>query len=275
MSLLMSNLAQRILTAAVGIPVVIGVAWLGGWFLFALLVLVALAAQWEVYGLLRASGFRPFVWAGLGLGVLALARFQVDGLGPFLLLGGILLLCIVPFMSRKQPLVDLSGTVLGVFYPTALLAFALPMRSIDLPAYGSHVGFWLLLVVLASIWGADTLAYFVGRALGKHPMAPNISPKKTWEGAIGGVAGAAIVLGIAKLVQLPFLSWVDVIILVLCCGVAGQLGDLAESSFKRAAGVKDSATWLPGHGGMLDRMDAATIAIPLATLYVLLVVLPG
>jgi phosphatidate cytidylyltransferase len=124
---------------------------------------------------------------------------------------------------------------------------------------------WLLFT-LALIWAGDTLAYFAGRAIGRHAMAPRISPKKTWEGAAGNVAGSLIVAGV-------FSRWLEVgvphlIAIALLANVAGQLGDLLESAYKRGAGVKDSGTLLPGHGGMLDRVDALIFAAPVVWAYI-------
>lgn len=263
----MSNLTQRILTAVVAIPLVLVAVWMGGWIFVGLLLLVALLAQWEVYGLLQASGIQPYSMLGLVLGALVVVQYTVPALWPLVLAVGLIIVASCVVIARKKPLEAVSGTLFGAFYPSALLGSALLLRGAVSPSYGDHVGFWLVLAVLVGVWGADTAAYFAGRAFGKHPLAPSISPKKTWEGAVGGLIGAAVVIVSAKLTVLPLLSWLDLIVLVGCCGIAGPVGDLAESRFKRAAGVKDSANWLPGHGGMLDRLDAAIIAIPVAVLY--------
>jgi phosphatidate cytidylyltransferase len=127
---------------------------------------------------------------------------------------------------------------------------------------------FILTVVLFLIgWATDTFAYYVGRSIGKRPLAPAVSPKKTWEGAIGGTLGALLAGVLLKLSILPFINWVHVLVLTLIVAVVGQLGDLAESRMKRAAGVKDSGRLLPGHGGMLDRFDALILAAPAAYLY--------
>ena len=121
---------------------------------------------------------------------------------------------------------------------------------------------------MAAVWAADTLAYFTGRAIGKRPLFPRISPKKTWAGSVGGVVGALVLVAAMKTALLPLvLTWADVAVIGLICGAVGQLGDLAESMLKRSVGVKDSGNYLPGHGGMLDRIDAMLIAIPLVVLY--------
>ncbi len=127
--------------------------------------------------------------------------------------------------------------------------------------------------MLVLIWTSDSAAYFAGRALGKHPFAPHLSPKKTWEGSIAGFASSIVV-------AFAFMRWLSVPIAILLGAaavgnVAGQIGDLLESSYKRSAGVKDSGALLPGHGGMLDRIDALILAIPVVWYYFVLVYPPS
>ncbi|MDX1741775.1 MAG: CDP-archaeol synthase, partial [Rhodothermales bacterium] len=132
---------------------------------------------------------------------------------------------------------------------------------------GSGEAFWLTITVFALVWASDTTAYYVGKAIGRHPLAPSISPKKTWEGSIGGAIGSVVVALILWKMDLVSLRWFDFVVLGLICGSLAQLGDLAESRLKRVAGVKDSGTILPGHGGLLDRLDAMIVAVPLAYMY--------
>jgi phosphatidate cytidylyltransferase len=121
--------------------------------------------------------------------------------------------------------------------------------------------------ILMCVWGADTLAYAIGRFAGRTPLMPRVSPKKTWEGSGGGLFGAVAVAAACKLWLIPALTWLDVAALGAICGGISQLGDLAESLLKRSVDVKDSGSWIPGHGGMLDRLDAAAVAVPLSFLY--------
>jgi phosphatidate cytidylyltransferase len=127
----------------------------------------------------------------------------------------------------------------------------------------------LLLFALAIIWASDTLAYFTGRAIGKHPLAPHISPKKTWEGSIAGMLGSL-------LIAYAFHFWLTISLphlfaMAVLGNIAGQMGDLLESAWKRSAGVKDSGGLLPGHGGILDRIDALILCIPVIWYYLVLV----
>ena len=264
----MSNLAQRTLTALVAATVVIGSVWVGGWAFAAVMAAIALVAQAEVYGLLRKAGAEPFVPLGLGLGLLASLRAVVPWGPSLLVLGGLAVLVGALYRRKSTPLLDASGTLFGVAYPAAFVGSFVVLRLAE-PAWLVGLdAFWLTTAALFSIWGADTFAYFAGRAFGKHPLFPRVSPKKTWEGAVGGAAGAfAVAAGFKLAVLDPVLTWIDVAAIAFACGVASPFGDLVESHFKRSVDVKDSATWLPGHGGLLDRIDAAVVAMPLVVLY--------
>ncbi|HVH69879.1 MAG TPA: phosphatidate cytidylyltransferase, partial [Candidatus Dormibacteraeota bacterium] len=173
-------------------------------------------------------------------------------------------------LGTRRPLVEglpaagisSSGLIL-VAFP---LSFAIPLRGVK------GQGPALLLFALAIVWVGDTTAYFVGRAIGKRPFAPHLSPKKTWEGAVAGFLGSL-------LVAFGFMPWVNVPLVHLLGmaalgNVAGQVGDLLESGYKRSAGIKDSGSLLPGHGGVLDRIDALILAIPVVWYYWILIYSP-
>jgi phosphatidate cytidylyltransferase len=167
----------------------------------------------------------------------------------------------------KRPLVEAlpaagisSGAILLVAFP---LSYAVALHGLP------RIGPKLLLFALVITWAADSTAYFVGRAMGKHPLAPHISPKKTWEGSIGSMVGSL-------LVAWAFSYWIRIplghlVAMAVIGNVAGQIGDLLESAYKRSAGVKDSGGLLPGHGGVLDRIDALILCIPVIWYYVVLV----
>lgn len=267
----MSNLTQRILTALVGVPLVLGAMWLGGWWFGAFIALAAALAQREVYGLFQARGHKPFGALGLAVGAGASLRPLIpEWTGPALLVGTVVI--VIAALGRKPEearpdatLVDTAATLFGVMYPALLMSGALALREANLLDVEA---FWLTAVVIAAVWASDTFAYLTGRAIGKHKLFPRVSPNKTWEGAMGGVAGALALGALAKATVLSgVFSWGDVVMIGLCCGAASQLGDLAESLMKRSAGVKDSGTTLPGHGGMLDRVDAAIVAVALVAAY--------
>lgn len=268
----MSNLTQRVFTAVVGAAVVLGLTWVGGWPFIALMAVIALGTQVELYGLLRAAGVRPLVGVGLALGALAVVAPVLEVAGSILVLGGLAVLIGVLYTRKETPLLDAAGTLFGVLYPSLLVGKIVTLRVNEADWLIGPEAFWLTAAVLFAIWGADTFAYFAGRAFGRHKLFERVSPNKTWEGAVGGAVGSFVVASGFKLIVLQgVLTWPDVAVITVACGVASQFGDLVESLFKRSVGVKDSATWLPGHGGLLDRIDAALVAVPLVVLYLDLV----
>src|SRR5262245_46451397 len=168
-------------------------------------------------------------------------------------------------LATRRPLVEALPAA-GIS-SSALLLVALPL-SFAARIHGiSLVGKYLLLFVLVITWIGDTAAYFVGRALGKHPFAPHLSPKKTWEGAVAGFLGSILVVLAITATHLVNISTLHLIGIATVGNAAGQLGDLLESAYKRSAGVKDSGALLPGHGGVLDRIDALILAIPVVWYY--------
>ncbi len=287
---------KRVATAAVLIPFVVGLVLFGytAWVAVGTALIIVLALR-EYFGLGDAIGHRAYrIWTtacaillvytqwvvtlqasyplGWGLSIhRQIARFAT-GLGTtqdvfslFLLGVAVLTLC------TKRPLVEALPAA-GIS-SSALLLVAFPL-SFAVRLHGwEREGPRLLLFALVITWAGDTVAYFVGRALGKHPFAPHLSPKKTWEGAIASFAGSL-------LVGYAFSWWLSAPVphLLAMAGVgnvAGQAGDLLESAYKRSAGVKDSGALLPGHGGILDRIDALILAIPAVWYYWILVYSPG
>ncbi len=264
----MSNLAQRVLTGLVGVTLVVAALWAGGWWFAALITGAALGAQFELYGLLRAAGTRPLVGLGLAAGAAAVLWPLVPGAGLALAAALLALLPAVLYLRRETPLLDAAGTTFGVLYPSGLASSLVLLRTADVPWLVGTEAFWLSLAVLFSVWASDTFAYAAGRMFGKTPLFARVSPKKTWEGAAGGALGAFLLAAVFKATVLgDVLTWVDVTVIAVASGVLSPLGDLTESLFKRSVDVKDSASWLPGHGGLLDRIDATVVAVPVVALY--------
>lgn len=264
----MSNAVLRVLTALVAAPIVVALAYWGGWAFGVLVAGIALIGQAELYAMAEAGGLQPHKPLGLAVGGLLVLQPVWPAAGSLALLAGIGVLVLVPWIfEREQLLPSFAATLLGAFYPTLLLSFLLRLRGVRGPTVGSEEAFALVLLTLLLVWASDIFAYYVGRAVGRRPLAPTVSPHKTWEGAIGGV-GASVVVAVGfKGVALPFLAWPHLLALAVICGGVGQLGDLAESQLKRAVQVKDSSTVLPGHGGLLDRFDTMTVAAPLVYFY--------
>jgi phosphatidate cytidylyltransferase len=255
----MANWLNRIVVALALLPVVLGAVYLGGWWLFALVVLAALLSLHEYW--LMARSLAPLAPAGYVGGVLALLGAQLSGVTW--LLGGVLVTFVLAFLlkaiseARAASTAAISGTVMGALWIGGGLAFLLLLRH--LPTHGRLA----LYTVLLAVWAGDTLAYLGGRLLGRHKMAPATSPGKTWEGFLFGTA-ATVFVSFVALYKQHFLSIPQSIALGAIIALAGPLGDLFESLLKRDAGVKDSGRLLGGHGGMLDRLDAFFFAAPAA-----------
>lgn len=264
----MTNLLLRVLTGVIGIPMVALVTYWGGWPFVVLVLIVVWAAQYEFYKMAPQPMLHRHIAFGLFAGgLIVLQQFRFDYLVDLAVLAFVLMLMYDLFGRKEgQGWMQTAWMTVGVVYPL-LFSYIIPIREGLGEAFNSDLSFALTLGLLAIVWMTDTLAYFVGKSIGKRPLAPSISPKKTWEGTLGGLAGALLTAAILKLTVLGILSWVDAVALALIGGIGGQLGDLVESRLKRSVGVKDSGTILPGHGGVLDRIDALIIAIPLYYFY--------
>jgi phosphatidate cytidylyltransferase len=262
----MSNLVSRLLVAAVGLPLVLGLTWLGGWWLFALAAACGLLALHEYYLMIRP--LRPIVIAGhLGL-LLTLVAAQAGGfawtVGGFTATFALAFLLKGVAETRQSATVAVGGTVLGVAWIGLGLVSLLFLR--DLPEHGRLAAFTVLLAVFAN----ETFAFFVGRLVGRHKLAPRISPGKTWEGFVAGTVATVFVAFVSLYDQRDeFLSIGEALLLGAAMAAAAPLGDLFESMLKRDMGVKDSGRSLAGHGGVLDRIDSLLFA-SIAAFYVML-----
>jgi phosphatidate cytidylyltransferase len=262
----MSPLVSRVLVAVVLLPVVLYLVWLGGWWVTGLALVAALLALHELYVIGRS--LRPLVLAGYTGAVLALVGAEAGGFTW--MVGGALAALPLAFVlygiaeTRQSATVAISATVLGVVWIGVGLAHLVLMR--DLPEHGRLALFTVLLAVFAD----STFAYLVGRAVGRHRLAPTISPGKSLEGLVAGAVAAVAVTFFALYEEREtFLSIWQALVLGLVIALAEPLGDLFESALKRDLHVKDSGRLLAGHGGMLDRIDALLFAGP-AALYVIL-----
>jgi phosphatidate cytidylyltransferase len=253
----MSQFLSRVLVTVAGVPVVLGFAYLGGWWLFGLAAFAALVALHELYGMARA--LRPLVLAGYAGALATLLGAQLGG--AEWMVGGFMLTLVLSFLlygiaeTRQTATVTMSTTILGTAWIALALGHLLLLR--DFPEYGRIAVFAVLIAVFAD----DTAAYLVGRLVGRHKLAPSLSPGKTWEGFVAGtiaaVAGSFFTLYDDRH---EFLSIWQAVALGLAIALAGAAGDLFESALKRDLQVKDSGRLLGGHGGMLDRIDALLFA---------------
>ena len=252
---------KRVLTAAVLIPVVVYVVLWANIFVFgAVLAAVACLCYYEYDHIAGSYGFGSPGPVGYGAGLLLLAVPEREA---WLLMAVVAVLALALAMRSDELSKSLPRAALlmaGVAYVFGCWRCAVPLRD-----HGPH---WLMYALLVN-WAGDAGAYYVGRTLGRHHLAPRISPKKTWEGAAGSLVVSVLIAG-AYLVCFAGVGIRVAIGLTLAANAAGQLGDLAESAIKRGAGVKDSGAILPGHGGFLDRVDSTLFSLPLIYAWLLL-----
>ena len=270
----------RIVTGVVLIAAVVALVWWGpGWLLAIAAALIAILALIELFALGERLGLRAFAkWTLVCAAALFYAQYAIGAAethafgiaiaftrtvaGLPISVDTVLLIFLFGAvgigLSTKRPLHDVLPAI--SISSAGLLFVALPFSYLVRIDEIDRDGRALILFTLALIWAGDTLAYFTGKLMGRLPMAPVLSPKKTWEGAIANLAGSLLVAWAAS-------RWIeaDVTVLLLVAGmanVAGQMGDLIESAYKRGAGVKDSGKIIPGHGGVLDRIDSLILAAP-------------
>jgi phosphatidate cytidylyltransferase len=271
------NLVQRIAFAGVAIPLVVGLLWWGGWPLATVLALLGVLGTREVYALARRQQIDPL--DGIGLSAAAaipLATYWAKGseihwAEPALFVGAIWLLAVLALAMRARgpqgrPLAAVAITVFGALYASALPAFLIAIRHGGSGGVKSWPLATLALLPLALTWLCDTAAMAAGRLIGGAKLAPVLSPNKTWAGAIGGFGAAVLGALAAGRWVLPEvglqLGTLQLATVGAAVGVVGQVGDVAESLLKREAGVKDSSAVIPGHGGVLDRLDSLYFVIP-------------
>lgn len=253
-----SDLTMRIASALVIFGVFLGSLLLGGWWFTAFVILVMVVSVGEFYANVRTKGYSPLALFGL-IGVILMGigahNSGVGALAGWTALTVVLTVLFFTLAPRRNPAENASVTVLGMVW-VGMLAFAIPVAQGPSPV--AYIVFIVLIVALNDIG-----AYFVGRSFGRRPMAPEISPFKTIEGFFGGL----IVGAIAASVLVTFPAWETIglakgLVVAGVVGVFSPLGDLVESMVKRVIGVKDMGSVLPGHGGMLDRIDGFLFAVP-------------
>ena len=286
-----SNLVLRLVTAGFAIPLVCGVIYAGGLWVLALIVLLTLIGLNEFYHLIEAKGAEPLRGVGYAAaGALPFVFYFGSDYQATVLMSFVLLGMMVAQLGKAQiteSLASISGTFFGVFYVGWLLSHMIALRNFqqvvadrwgtaELLEMHPDVGGYYLFLTIATVIGGDTGAYFAGRAYGKRKLAPQVSPNKTVEGAIGALAAGLVVAAACKLGFDTFapelsenLGWTVTLLWAPFLVGVGIVGDLVESLLKRDAQVKDTGTLLPGTGGVLDRMDSNLIAVPVMYYFLL------
>jgi len=274
-----NELAKRTLFALVGAPLTIALIYFGGWILATALGVIAALGAWELCRMTRSAGNEPLDTVAIVIAACVPLMVHATYLGVFrvtITFAVLIFLAITAGViwargTAGKPLVSLALTVIAIIYP-ALVTYMYPIRYHDY-VVDPRAGTALLMLPIALTWATDTGAYFFGRTFGRHKLIPSVSPAKTVEGAVGGVIVAVlfawlyvsfVLKPLAQLSMLPL----GLTVFAILISIVAQTGDLAESLFKRDAGVKDSSKLLPGHGGILDRFDSLLFVLPVA--YVLL-----
>ncbi|MCK4547048.1 MAG: phosphatidate cytidylyltransferase [Candidatus Eisenbacteria sp.] len=271
-----SNLIHRTAVGVVAVPVLLFLAWVGGIAFVALVAVIVVLGLSEFYRLVEAGGEKPLSQLGLvgGLG-LCLAVWCGEAHVGLTLVAGSILVAALFRRSLRDSLPAAATTLAGLLWIGWLGSHLIALRELPGPGQGDPYGgaryVWL---VLSLTWCCDTGAYGVGVKWGRHRLLERVSPGKSVEGALGGIAASLGMAWIAGKWFAPFLESADVIALGLGVGVVSQLGDLVESMVKRNAGVKDASHLIPGHGGVLDRFDSMFFSAPLVYLYLRFFVIP-
>ncbi len=265
---------RRVITALAFIPVLLAVAWFGNPWLSIVVAFAALLGAFEFYKLANAAGWQPFTILGIVFILLFSlnAHFGDVGTTPFLI-SGVVILSLIRLLwcaDKGKAFTNWAWTIGGIFYIGWTMSHFILLRGLE------DGRSWVMLTLLVT-FASDTSAYFVGRAWGRKRMVPAISPGKTWEGAVGGVAGAMIAVVIlegvgANLFVLNRIGHGGLILLGFLISIFAQLGDLAGSMLKRTAGVKEAGKLIPGHGGLLDRLDSLIFTVVLVYYYVVWIV---
>jgi len=261
-------LYKRVISGLLFLPIFYLFTWKLSPAYFTGLLLVAVAiGQYEFYRMAHARGYRPNRVLGIALGALIVIesyRPLVPGLDMILLITVAVILIMVARLFSPRPvegaLEDVASTFFGVFYVALLFAFQVSIRT------GTDGKQWLVFLYL-SIWASDIGAYSIGIPFGKHRLYEKVSPKKSIEGLLGALVASAGMALVCRVWFLPAIGIAEVIGIAVMLAIVGTIGDLTESLFKRAAGIKDSGIIIPGHGGILDRMDSMLFAAPILFYY--------
>ena len=260
---------KRWITGLSALPFLIFLVYIGGFPFVVLVGIASICSLWEYYRIVFNADSETLhgvvVWWGyfVGLAIIVTAHIADSESVLVVLAFNLVFVGLMSmFLYKSKPSIVhvIPKQVQGIIYIPLLLSFLVSIRR-------APDGMTWIFLLLAIIFAGDISAYYVGSYLGRHKLNPAISPGKTIEGAIGGLVGNLLVGSIGKIFFLTALSWGSAVLFFLAVGLAGQVGDLFESEFKRSSKIKDSGGLLPGHGGFLDRIDALLFASPVAYLF--------
>ena len=282
----MSELLRRVLVALIGAPLALWLIWLGDAPLATLAGVLSAIAAWEFFRIAREGGAKPLAGVGIALSALAPIATHAHFLGVVrvpivaysLLVLALIALSLWTHGVAGRPLSAVASTLLGVLYTGGTLSYVYALRYFNY-AVGDTAGALVVMMPVVLTWASDTGAFFAGRAIGGPKLMPSVSPAKTISGSVGAIVTTTIVCALfvsfllkpyAQLAFSPF----GLVLFGVGISITAQIGDLAESMFKREAGVKDSGTLFPGHGGVLDRLDSLFFVLPVAYVLYWLLLIP-
>jgi phosphatidate cytidylyltransferase len=265
-----NNLSVRIAVALIGIPALIALSITGRLAFLAFILGIGIVALYEFHVMVKSKGHSAnLLLSGLALILLIINAYsEFIGFETLITIFIPLILFYELFRNKNSAIQNIGSTLIGIFYIGLFSASLIKIR--EFYSYSGALyeqGGFLIISILVTIWVCDSAAYFFGIAFGKNKLFPRVSPNKSWEGAFAGFAFSILSMIVLRSFLIDFLQWIDVLSLGIIIGSIGQAGDLIESLFKRDAGVKDSSSILPGHGGVFDRFDSLLYSAPVIYLY--------
>ncbi len=258
------NTATRIIVSVLGIPIIIAASYFGKIYFLLFICAITLAAFREFSQIAaKKNAFvnKPIGYAAV-IYLIINSYYSIWDVYSSVLVLVLILLLVELFRNNNSAVMNLSATLLGVFYIGFFMSSLVEIREMFADPFYQRGGY-VIISSMAAIWICDSAAYFGGTALGKHKLFRRVSPNKSWEGAMFGFIFAILTMLLAKEILLQFLSFNLIFLIGLTIGVFGQIGDLIESLFKRDAHIKDSSSIIPGHGGVLDRFDSLLYSAPI------------
>lgn len=267
----LGNTFTRILVAIIFIPALLAICYYGKIYFLIFTLLIGLGAYYEFALMAKIkNSYASLVVGFTAIGGIVLNNYYgVIQDTPLFLIIIVLLSVIELFRNKESAIFNIGASLFGIMYLGLFSSALLGLRE-SFQGDNYVMGGYFIISIFLTIWACDSAAFFVGTAIGKHKLFPRVSPNKSWEGAIAGFIFSVIVMILAKILLLSLLSMTDAILIGIIVGVFGQAGDLVESLIKRDAGVKDSSSIIPGHGGIFDRFDSILLSAPVIYLYITL-----
>jgi phosphatidate cytidylyltransferase len=254
---------KRFISALVWAPLLLGLSYLGGAYTAVLVSILTILALLEFLNIIKHLGIKVWYILTIAFTFIWLLNMFIgnkEWMMPILICWIIITFGRLAMQYPEVNLEEACYNLLGMIYPVAFYSYLYLLRQLPQGVIWTFFTFFL-------VWSTDTFAYLIGRGFGHYPLAPKVSPNKTIEGSIGGLLGCFFV-GLIFMFWMGEVPFLHIIILSLIVGIVGQIGDLFESSLKRSAGIKDSGSLIPGHGGILDRSDSLIFVLPLIYYYI-------